>query len=96
MITSAFRISTPSAIAPIASSGCHGTPSFRTTKTSSGRVQSPGNFVGHRHTPTREGQHDEVAAALIGDEALGQKLACLPAVAKTLLRHPKKGATDVP
>ena len=79
--TSSFSTSAPPlAIAPIASSGCHGRPSLRTTSTSSGRPSARRDLVGDRNAAARQSEHDRVACTAVRDERPRERAAGVHAI----------------
>jgi hypothetical protein len=50
-------------------------------------LENLSHLISHRHSPTRERQHDDIALAFVMKKPLGQELARLPPVAKAVLGH---------
>ena len=59
-------------MAPMANSRCPGTPSFRTTKISSGACECPRHLVGHRHAASWQAEHHYVGIVRVTRKPRGQ------------------------
>ncbi len=59
-------------MAPMASSGWIGTPSLRTTITSSGAAERPGHLERHRHAAPGEPHHHDVVSGEVGGRSRGR------------------------
>jgi hypothetical protein len=70
----------------MASSGCSGTPSFRTTKTSSGAPECVGDLDGDGNAAAWQREHHHVGVAGVMGEALGQHAPGFSSVTKWLGR----------
>src|SRR5438067_2116096 len=77
----------PLATAPSASPSSPGTPSLRTTKTSSGTPSAFCDLVPDRHTPAWQHEHDHVVAAGVIAQPVREQAPRLGSIAKALPLH---------